>query len=224
MTIGAFKVALYAEGAGETLKGPHSSVPPGEILPEDELGAGHVLIRRLLSQDLSLPPGAVRFVRPLRLRDREARGSDLLDDRAVSRLVNWPMPTRRPTCSVLLVDSDGRPGRHPLEFRDCIPPAYRGVAAKEFEAWLIADQVGVQQAMAGATFEMTRAPEDLLPGEAKALLAQALGGVSSGSHEEAKGLRRTISELMDLDRAAARSNSFRTFREGLSRFARSLPS
>ena len=68
------RVVLYAEGPGE-LGGLARRLPaPGDALGEEHLGAGHILIRRLLVSLDATP----RFEAPQRVRARHAKGSDLL--------------------------------------------------------------------------------------------------------------------------------------------------
>lgn len=169
----AVRLVLYAEGAGESA-GESTLLPaPGEGLREEHLGAAHVLVRRCVVEVGNLPEGAVRFVSPLRLGARHARGSDLLDRRSLRRLLTWPTPGRRPDLGVVLVDNDGDDERRKVmnaHVEALGLGVVIGVAKQEFEAWLIADHLAVRTIF-GRDPGKPPAVEDMTRAEAKQLLA-----------------------------------------------------
>ena len=106
------RVVLYAEGpgelAGEAGLGPPS---PGAPIDEDELGAGHILVRRCVGKVSKIPEQAVAFEGPLRHRVRPFKGSDFLVRENLRQALMWVSPSRRPELAVVFVDSDGDSSR-----------------------------------------------------------------------------------------------------------------
>jgi uncharacterized protein DUF4276 len=205
----SLRIALYAEGGGETGHGPGF----GEILSEEELGPAHDLVRRCITEAKALPEGAVLFQRPLRLRGKTPRGSDLLVATSARKLLAWPPGSRAPEFAVFLVDGDGDPSRRATVEHATVGALVEtviGVATQEFEAWLIADDVAVSRAM-GATFPTQKNPEEMKPREAKNVLADAIGRAGS----DPRVVRRTIARTCGLDVVSSRCPSFRRLREDL---------
>ena len=205
----SLRTVLYAEGAVETGHGPGF----GEILSEDELGPAHDLVRRCLIERGTIPEGAVLFGRPLRLRGKVARGSDLLAPASARKLLAWPERSRAPEFAIVLVDGDGDPSRRATAERavsGAIVPAVIGVALQEFEAWLIADDAAVSRAISAA-FGTQKCPEEMKPRVAKQLLADAIGRTGA----EPRLVRRTIARTSRLEVIADRCPAFQRFREDL---------
>lgn len=115
--MGQVRVVLYAEGPRETSGGPISGTQdsstwgrrdPGEVIPDEDQGPGHVLIRRILVKENSIPEGAIQFEEGLRdHRGRVPRGSHLLKKSTLRRLLRWANPDLVPQLVVVLVDRDG---------------------------------------------------------------------------------------------------------------------
>src|SRR5687767_13026917 len=136
-------VVLYAEGISES-GGSITLLPPvGEPLSEAALGAGHLLIRRLLTHATSIDPSDIVFCSPMRVPPgRHAKGSDLINPTAVRRLLSWPRREQVPHLAIVLVDADGD-GQRGTRLRAALAQIQVthvvAVAIQEFEAWLIAD-------------------------------------------------------------------------------------
>ena len=217
------RVVLYAEGAGEIAGAGGMEWHTDSILDEDGLGAAHELVRRCLSREEGgpVPSAAVRFQGPLRMgRGRIPKGSDLLDRENLRRLLTWLQPGLQPDLAVVLVDEDGQSSRKKmLEGLVAAIPVNKviAVAIREFEAWLVADEAVASEAM-GKTFERTRDPETMAPGEAK---AQWASWVSGGDECAA---RLTVARTVDLDGLASRCRAFETFRGELRRAVSSASS
>src|SRR5262245_30253938 len=146
MITGAIRVALYAEGSGETSGTPHPQVAQGELIRTDHLGAGHALLARIIATARSLPLDRVPWLRPLRLPGREPRGCDLLNPKVLRRVLNWPQMARAPHCSIVLVDDDGDPTKvhdTQAEVAQASPAACVLIASRSFESWLLADHDGL---------------------------------------------------------------------------------
>ncbi|HTQ03794.1 MAG TPA: DUF4276 family protein [Polyangiaceae bacterium] len=133
-------------------------------------------------------------------------------------MLAWPAPDLSPDLAVVLVDRDGDAARRTLlqriiEERGAMhPPTIVGVAQEEFESWLIADPKAASQ-VSGSIVEVPRAPDNLMPGEAKRTLADWTANAGDSFIA-----RRLIAESMDLEVAANRSNSLRAFLADLRRF------
>ena len=110
MSSGALRLGLLAEGGGE-LASPRdvvrSPVAPGDVIEPEFFGSGHCQLRRAIALERRVSEGAIQFVCPLRLRGREARGSDLVTPQSLRMLLAWPQATRAPHASIVLVDADG---------------------------------------------------------------------------------------------------------------------
>lgn len=103
--LGTLYGVLYAEGSGELL-GSITRLPPvGEALPAEAWGPAHELIARLGHDVSPVMPVDWRFDSPKRFRGRLARGSDLLNERALRELLSWPKPHQQPGLAIVLVDS-----------------------------------------------------------------------------------------------------------------------
>jgi hypothetical protein len=207
------RLVLHAEGAGETA-GPSSvlGAAPGQELEAGRLGAGHLLLGRVVS---SLVDDVVAFHEPWKTRrGRIAKGSDLLHAQTLRQLLTWPLPESRPDIAVVLVDRDGDRERErfllqTIEDMQTLPVRVIGVAAEEFEAWLIADHVALG-AVIGSTIDMTQDPESMKPGEAKAFLASCLV-----AHADPAEARRQLARSLDLGTIARRCNSLRVLKDRL---------
>jgi hypothetical protein len=213
--VGAIKVVLYAEGAGEAAGEFSLLPPPGDPLLEEHLGAAHLLVRRCIVDLANVPEGAVGFVSPLRLGVRPARGSDLLDRRSLRRLLTWPRPDRHPDFAVVLVDHDGDDKRRDQlvgGVADLPLVAAVGVAKQEFEAWLIADHRAVTQALGSGPAQPPEV-EGLPRGKAKALLGE---WIEQRPREAAKPreVRMTLARAANLD-VLRRIGAFGRFFEDL---------
>lgn len=203
------KLVLYAEGAGE-LSGSETRLPPtGVPLPEEMLGAAHVLLRRAAALAWNLSELEVSFSVPNRTRGRHARGSDLLDRTRLRQLVTWPKPEQVPDLVIVLIDSDGdrQRGTKLREWLHDKTPSVIAVAIEEFESWLIADSDCVRSALGGtAALEgAVPEPEKLAPREAKGLLSGWLGVVPAERRLE---LRRSIAQTCSLQLLQDRCPSF----------------
>lgn len=198
------RLVVYAEGPGEL--GDTSALAPGSPIPESALGPGHRLVQR------ALEGVGVQFIVGLHAFGRRPRGTLLLHRRSLIELLTWPSPARTPDLVVLLVDRDGDETRRSSlqrtlgERRLPHPPVVVGVAHEEFESWLIADPAATQLVL-GAPVETPRAPDNLGPRAAKAMLnawidEQGADGLAS---------RCAIAERMDLNVACRRSSSLSAF-------------
>lgn len=210
----SFRVVLYAEGVGELGGGIQPA--PGDPIPDEALGPAHDLVRRCLEVERRIPEAATTFVAPLRLRARQARGSDLLSRESLRQLLSWPLKQRRPDLAVVLVDADGDSGRQKLlqdYVADLLISKVVGVAIQEFEAWLLADVSAVSSTL-GRTLQTTAEPESLERRKAKGILND---WVAEHSQEKDKALqlRRQIARLSDLDLIGRRCRAFGDFRRAL---------
>jgi hypothetical protein len=205
------RVVLYAEGAGEIAGAGGMGWHTNAVLDEESLGAAHELVRRCLSREEGgpVPSAAVQFQGPLRIgRGRIPKGSDLLDRENLRSLLTWLQPDLQPDLAVVLVDEDGHSSRKRMlegSVADIPGSKVVAVAIREFEAWLVADEAVASGAM-GKTFERTKEPETMAPGEAKKLWASWV----SGGDECAA--RLTVARTVDLDGLASRCRAFGTFR------------
>jgi hypothetical protein len=113
------------------------------VYREDELGPGHLLVRRSLAAARGRPEGEIYFEEPLRTwRGSVARGSHLHNGRILKKLLTWARPELQPDLAIVLVDCDGDRQRKPrltAALQDRVTPHVIGVAVQEFEPWLIAD-------------------------------------------------------------------------------------
>jgi hypothetical protein len=134
------RVTVYVEGGREY--GPAVALPPpNEPLAEDNLGPAHVLVRRCLADVVT--EDAIQFLAPLKFLGKECRGSMLLKEKVLRRVLTWAEGA--PDLAVVLVDEDGINQRlsqlngHVASRKLVTPPVVVGVPAPEFEAWLLAD-------------------------------------------------------------------------------------
>ncbi len=203
------RVVLYAEGGGET-GGIAKGLPPapGESLTDDWLGVGHILVRRAITLVRSIQEVTISFESPLRTRrGRIARGSELHDEQTLRQLLTWLR--KRPDLAVVLVDADGDNARRatitgwvaglPVDLAV-------GVAAQEFEAWLIADVGAVSRAL-NASVPQPPDPEAMKPREAKKWLNDRISEVGADS----RAVRMQIANELDLDRLKSACRSFELF-------------
>jgi hypothetical protein len=80
---------------------------PGTPLAEENLGAGHILVRRCLELARNIPAPAIRFEGPLRdRRGNVVRGAALLKRETLRQLLSWPLAHKRPDLVIILVDCD----------------------------------------------------------------------------------------------------------------------
>lgn len=200
--MGALRVVVYVEGAGEGASFEHRA--PGDRISEESFGSAHLLILRCIEQERSIPANAIVFEEPLRTRGRIAKGSDLSNERILVQLLTWPSADRRPDLVVVVVDCDGE-----LHRRERLAHAVAavtvsrviGMAIQELESWLLADQ----RALAGVLGRgpaYPGPPESLAPGDAKRLLAQ--WGVDAEK-------RRDLARTCDLKTLATTSTAFERF-------------
>jgi hypothetical protein len=211
----SLRVVLYAEGGNETAGEVGIPPAPGTPLREDNLGSGHILVRRCLELTRNIPAPAVRFEAPLRdRRGNVARGTALLHRETLRQLLTWPLAHRRPELVVVLVDCDEDQSRRARleEFvSDVAVPKVIGVAVQEFEAWLIADHAAACQAL-GAAPTAPRDPERMSRREAKGLLASWMGDRPESSE---RGIRMTLANLCDLEVVRRRCAAFDHFLRAL---------
>ena len=239
------RVVLYAEGPGETFGlDEHWSAanttlgimpPPGEALPEEVLGAGHLLMRRIICDRSRVPPGAIRFDAPLRTRGRVPRGSDLLDKEVLPQLLVWPRDRHRPDLAIVLVDRDGRVDRRSTLEQIAVPhpkiPCVVAVAREEFETWLVADMKAVKNMTGGTSVDLPGTIENRQPREVKRLLKGWLADrldqdeIPHGRRQGAtRRLRRDLAAVCDLAVLADRCPSFETLQEHLENVMKQLAS
>jgi hypothetical protein len=173
---GAIRVVLLAEGPGEDRGSRPTSLPapaPLETLTEEELGPGHLLVRRALAKARNMPEQAILFVAPNRIDGgRLARGSDLHGPRRLRKLLAYAPNQKAPHLAVVLVDEDGQSKRR-AALDDALdgttrPPAVLALAVREFEAWLVADEGACGRC---GVPPFPGKPESAEPGAAKAHLS-----------------------------------------------------
>lgn len=210
----AVVMVLHAEGPGD-LGRPSGWIAPGYSLLEDDLGPAHELVRRILSTDRGIPPTAVDFREPLRTRSgARAHGSKLLAPRVLDEVLGaWIVEV---PLVVLLVDGDEQEpaGRRRL-LREALDrnglTGAVGVAIREFESWLIADQEALD-AVLGPGRSSPADIEGLDPRVAKERLTSWTSTVAGRSPLE---LRQQLATTLDLDQVRDRCPSFAAFREEL---------
>lgn len=202
------RIVLLAEGPGELRGERLENLPeaaPLERLMEEELGVGHILVRRAIAEAASAPPDAIHFQQPLRLKGgRLARGSDLHHPKRVRQLMRYGL--KAPDLTIVLVDGDGQgeSRRTQLEAGLKGSTAIVAVAVQEFESWLVAD--------AGALTQLdlpsapSRSPDALPPTAAKAWVAEHVGS-----------RRADLARAIDLDTLVKVSPSFDRFVRDLRR-------
>jgi hypothetical protein len=205
------RVVVYAEGEGET-GGEARGLPPrpGDSLTEDRLGPGHILVRRALAAARGVPEAAVAFEQPLRTgRGPLARGSHLHQPRTIRELLTWISREREPELAVVLVDADGNNSRRATMLgwiAGLHVEVALGVAAQEFEAWLIADVVALSRAL-GTSVPQPPDPESMKPREAKKWLSDRIAEAGADS----RAARLQIANELDLDRLKSACRSFEEF-------------
>lgn len=204
----ALRVVVYAEGLRELAGRKREDVAPGSEIPEDDLGAAHVLVRRALRLAWRAPESAIRFEEPLRFRGARARGSHLTDTRSLRQLLTW-LPGIRPDLAVVFVDRDGQNGRAQELAKAATGRGVDvalGVAIEDFETWLIADAAAIRS-ITGTPFDVPGDVEALAPREAKRRLEQALHSGVEGL-EEQRARRRAVAETCDLEVIRRRCRGF----------------
>jgi hypothetical protein len=209
------RVALYAEGAGETLGAVTLLPTPGDLLREGHLGPAHLLVRRVVSQERRIPEDAVHFVAPLRSpRGKTVCGSMLHSGKILRKCLVWPFADRRPDLAVVIVDQDDETRRkRDLDAATANLAVTRviAVAVKEFEAWLLADPDALRDAV-GPIESLPAAPEGLPCRAAKKLLAELEARWVSGHNgRDELAFRRTIAAACSLAAVANRCPSFSAF-------------
>ena len=204
--MGALRVVLYAEGGGETSGHARGSRAPGELIEEEALGAGHLLLRRAIASQHSISERALLLEEPLRTRGRIALGSDLQHERTLAQLLTWANPTRQPDLALVLVDCDGEPGRK-ARLVDAVRerPVVKivAVAIEEFEAWLIADHKAVLRVL-GSNHDFPGPPESLARRAAKTHLQDW----TSDAGKDRGEIRRTLARSSDLGVIASSCSAF----------------
>jgi hypothetical protein len=177
-----------------------------------------VLLQRCIERARSIPPAAVLFEEPLRVRTLLAQGSHLIHQPTLRRLLTWARPEMRPDLAIVLVDRDGdldRKKRLDEWLRD-FSGVVVGTPAEEFKSWLIADVRAARDACALQSFDAPEPIESLPRGEAKRRLDASLA--HDGANLSAvRGRRVTIARLCDLDIVASRCPSFAKLLQELSR-------
>jgi hypothetical protein len=212
------RIVLYAEGAGELAAAGNSHT--SHIIPEDDLGAAHLLVRRCLAEGGPLRTEAIRFQGPLRApRARVARGSDLLDRNTLRRLLTWMKPELEPDLVVVLVDEDGERGRKQMmeDFVSDLLPDKKvvAVAVREFESWLIADEDAAGEA-SGTSFDRTPDIEPMEPRKARSIWSGWMAG------RDERAVKRTVACTSSLDLLANRCRAFDDFRSDLRRMLQKI--
>jgi hypothetical protein len=89
-----------------------------------------------------------------------------------------------------------------------VPALVIGVAVREFEAWLIADEAALRRAV--GRHAPTSKPESLPPREAKGFLTGAIS--ASPRREDEFEVRRELARSCDMHVVAQRCRSFQRFR------------
>lgn len=212
------RVVLHAEGGLETTGSITVQLAPGQRLDDASLGAAHLLLRRALCRVRQLPEADIQFEVPLRLpQGRIARGSDLLVEANLKRLLQWPRPEMRPELAVVMVDRDGETQRgeslRAVIARLQVPPLrVVAVAVEEFEAWLIADGAALNVVLR-TTVDATPDPEGLPRTVAKRRLREWIE--RSGRSPEETLVRRELAARIDLETLGVRCGSYRAMEHEL---------
>jgi hypothetical protein len=213
------RLVVYAEGSADR-GGEVTLLPaPGEALSPEQLGPVHVFVRRVLTAR-GLPEGAIRFEAPLRVRGRDARGSDLHNRVTLRQLLRWARPDLRPELVIVIVDADDEPLRAQRLERETDDLGVERVvvaAMREFEAWLIADTRALRETL-DLNLSMTKDVESMARSEAKRLLDEWITKRLSRrvEGESARALRRRLAESCDLEEVTRRCLSFAELRHKLS--------
>jgi hypothetical protein len=205
------KVVLYAEGAGETAGIVSFQRAPGVPLSDEELGSGHLLVRRTIASRKHAPEAAVAFFEPLRTRGRVPKGSDLCNKTTLQQLLTWPRAEERPVLVVVLVDCDEHPERKAVLqgfLSDKPVPHVVAMAIQEFEAWLLADHKAVVKVL-GSVIAQQPAPESLPCRKAKELIKEWASAVGRSAHESE--IRRDLAAQCDIATVASACPAFAGF-------------
>jgi hypothetical protein len=207
----SLRVVVYAEGAGELVGELRLRRAPGDTLVDEWLGPAHLLVRRAIcSAKPSLPEGAIQFEEPLRVRAREARGSDLQDPRVLRTLLSWLLPENRPDLAVVLTDADGELDRK-MRISSGLTGLHSkwilGVPVQEFEAWLIADAAAASSVL-GPSAAPPADVEGLERAEAKEMLGRWGGSVPNKTPRE---IRMSLAGIANLETLARRCPAFAAF-------------
>lgn len=194
------RVVVHAEGTRELLASRTETRPPpapGQALLGDlgELGAAHIIVRRVIDYVSDVPEKAIQFDQGFRTtQGKLPRGSDLLHEDRLRKLMTWfPMGPEPPDLAVVFVDCDGEESRYArlrsvVEVLRVPPQRVVTVAVQEFEAWLIADGNAVE-AVVGTRVDEPN-PEDLEVREAKEMLERVL---ARDPHAQRSSIARTLS-------------------------------
>lgn len=204
----SLRIALYAEGRGETRGAFGTDPEPGMPIPGDHLGAGHELVRRTLAPLARVPESGVVFDGPLRLDGRTVVGSALLVGQNLSKLVLGGFGVRTPDLMVFLIDDDGmnRYASFVSQLDSIVSAQLRiaAVAVQEFESWLVADSEAASAAV-GRSVDLPGNLENLSPRAAKRILREWTGD------SENRSKRISIASTCDLDKLRRRCPSFARF-------------
>jgi len=156
----------------------------------------------------AIEEATISFQSPLRTRrGRIARGSQLHDELTLRQLLTWVRDP--PDLGVVLVDADGENGRRAMIsgwVAGLSLDLAIGVAAQEFEAWLIADVVAVSRVL-GVAVQQPPDPESMKPREAKKWLSDRIEEVGADS----RSVRMQVASELDLDRLKGVCRSFEQF-------------
>jgi hypothetical protein len=205
---------LYAEGSAEHGGAVRLLPAPGHDLSPIHLGPGHLLVQRMVAEHVKCPLEAIRFLSPLRYRGATVRGSQLLNPRVLRSLIAFPANHRRPDLAVVLIDEDGDRSRQSLaaSLEGSVLPAVIGLAAPEFEAWLIADHATL---CATLRAPVDPPPQSVLPRAAKAYLANAMS-VAGIDEDRSNDLRCELASNCNLD-VLRRIRGFEAFMKEMGR-------
>jgi hypothetical protein len=206
------RIVVYGEGPGES--GFATRRTPGHRLSEEDLGAAHILCRRVLVDLGAVPHAAVVFEAGLRLRGRVPTGSDLHGPSELRKLLAFV--SSPPDLVVVLIDSDGRATERrrlveSIPFRATAPRFVLGVAVEEFESWLVADAAAVTAAVQREV-STTPDPESFAPGRAKEIWA---GYVAHLDKDRRARARLDVALHLRLDELRRRCRSFESFSDQL---------
>lgn len=131
-------------------------------------------------------------------------------------LAGWHPVAWKPDLKVVLEDQNGD-ARRRVHLQASIKglvvlELVIGVANKEFETWLVADEAAVRECV-GEDFSIPGRLERMERRAAKNQLRELIRSSSRSSEESV--VRREIAERLDLDLTARRCPSFRKFRDDL---------
>lgn len=177
------RITVYAEGATERTgldKDTRLQSRPAEILPEEQLGPVHILIKRVISSPHLKQEPKIDFLTMNRIVEdrgkprphfRIPRGGDISNVKYIRQFLTNIMAKSNTHMVIIVFDADGNPGlKREIEDKiaDIPTPHVIGMAIQEFEAWLIADQKTIVDRLKSNLNQSTD-PEKMKRGEAKKL-------------------------------------------------------